>query len=219
MINSLNQFYKIGVTSDEDSQVGWKSGARVLGVAESFKKTYSNSLAVGLVMRGDFRIDGFGVCRPTIGGRDSTESLLEMFMKLKRQDIRAWILGGSLISWFNVVDIVELHEKTSIPVVCVTYHPSEGVEKYLKEYFPDDWRARLEILEKAGVRTPVRLDTGHAAFLTTAGAGIPWAKRLIDLFTLDGRIPEPVRVARLIAAALFRDGHGHDIEDDVESEN
>jgi len=202
---SLNLTINIGSTSDEDSTVGWKPGIRVLGVAESFKKNQPKSLVAGVVMRGDFRIDGFGICRPTIGGSDSTESLLGLFKHLKRQDIRAWMLGGSLISWFNVVDIVELHRITGVPVVCVTYNPSEGIEKYLKEYFPDSWQSRLETLNKAGVRTSVILDTGHTVFITTVGMGISRAKRLLDIFTLDGRIPEPVRVAQLIAASLYRD--------------
>lgn len=207
----MNFIHRIASTSDEDVVINWKSGVRVLGVAESFKKNEAKSLAVGLVMRGDFRIDGFGICRPTIGGRDSTESLLKMFKRLNRQDIRAWLLGGSLISWFNVVDILELYKVTGIPVVCVTYHPSDGVEKYLKEYFPEDWQSRLDTLEKAGIRTPVNLNTGHEAFLTTAGVGTHSAKRLLDSFTLDGRIPEPIRVARLIAAALHRDTQSNDI--------
>jgi endonuclease V-like protein UPF0215 family len=205
----LNIPYIIGSTSDEDYTVGWKTGARVLGIAESFKKTHSKSLAVGVVMRGDFRIDGFGICRPTVGGSDSTKSLVGLFKRLKRQDIRAWMLSGSLISWFNVIDIVELHRITGIPVVCITYHPSEGVEKYLKEYFPDDWQSRLEILEKAGARRSIVLDTGHTAFITTAGIGISRAKRLLDIFTLDGRIPEPVRVAQLIAESLYQDIQGN----------
>jgi endonuclease V-like protein UPF0215 family len=204
--------YRIGSDLDDDTTIAWKRGVRVIGVSESFKRTQSRSVVVGIVMRGDYRIDGFGVCQPKIGGTDSTESLVKMFQRLERQDIRAWILGGSVISWFNVVDIVELHRITEIPVVCVTYHPSEGIEKYLKEYFPEDWESRLRILERAGERTPIGLDTGHAAFLTTAGVGVSRAKRLLDLFTLDGRIPEPVRVARLTAAGLYRDIFTEDSE-------
>jgi endonuclease V-like protein UPF0215 family len=205
----MNLVTKIEPTLEKDSTLGWKSGIRVLGIAESFKKTQSKSLAVGIVMRGDFRIDGFGFCQPTIGGSDSTESLLGLFNRLKRPDIRAWMLGGSLISWFNVVDIVELHRATGVPVVCVTYHPSEGVEKYLKEYFPSDWQSRFETMKKAGDRIAVGLDTGHTVFLTTVGVGVKRAKRLLDIFTLDGRIPEPIRVARLIAASAYRDIHGN----------
>lgn len=205
MVHSLDLIHKIEPSSGDDSTVGWKSGVRVLGIAESFKKSQLTSLVAGVVMRGDFRIDGFGACQPTIGGTDSTVSLLQLFRRLKRQDIRAWMLGGSLISWFNVVDIVELYTATGVPVVCVTYHPSEGIEKYLKEYFPDDWQSRLATLTKGGARTPIQLETGHSAFLTTAGVGVSRAKRLLDRFTLDGRVPEPVRVARLAAAGLYRD--------------
>jgi endonuclease V-like protein UPF0215 family len=219
VICSLNSIHKIGPIVGEGSTAGWKSGVRVLGIAESFKKTQSKSFVVGIVMRGDFRIDGFGFCRPTVGGNDSTESLVRLFKRLKRQDIRAWMLGGSLISWFNAVDIVELHRITGVPVVCVTYHPSEGVEKYLKEYFPDNWQSRLETLEKAGIRTSINLRTGHSAFITTAGVGIPKAKQLLDIFTLDGRIPEPIRVSRLIAAALYRDSQSYDTDELVKVES
>jgi endonuclease V-like protein UPF0215 family len=207
VICSMNLSYRIGQESDDDTSTGWKTGVRVIGVSESFKKSNTRSIVVGIVMRGDYRIDGFGICRPVVGGTDSTEALVSLFKRIDRQDIRAWMLGGSIISWFNVIDIVELYKITEVPVVCVTYHPSEGIEKYLKEYFPNDWKSRLDILEKAGERTPIDLDTGHEVFLTTAGVGVNRARRLLDLFTLDGRIPEPVRVARLAAAGLYRDIH------------
>jgi endonuclease V-like protein UPF0215 family len=204
--------YKIEPDFDDDITVGWKTGIRVIGISESFKKSQSKSIVVGIIMRGDYRIDGFGVCHPIIGGTDSTESLVKLYQRLGRQDIRAWVLGGSVISWFNIVDIVELHRSTEIPVVCITYHPSEGIEKYLKEYFPQDWKSRLAILEKAGERTPINLDTGHEAFLTAAGMGVNRAKRLLDLFTIDGRIPEPVRVARLVASGIHRDIYNEEAE-------
>ena len=115
------------------------------------------------------------------------------------------MLGGSVISWFNIIDIVELHSATGIPVVSVTYNPSEGIEKYLKEYFPDDWDQRLKILERAGTRMEVTLKTGHEVYLSVSGLSKTRAKQLVDQFTLDGKIPEPIRVARIEAAGLHRD--------------
>ncbi|MHA2360073.1 MAG: endonuclease dU [Candidatus Thorarchaeota archaeon] len=197
--------HKLGSSSENDSTIGWKKGVRVLGVAESFEKSDSKSVLAGVIMRGDNRIDGFGVCFPTIGGKDSTTELLSLYAELKRDDIRAWLLGGNVISWFNIVDILTLHEKTDTPVICVSYHPSEGIEKYLVEYFPDDWTERLELLKSTGERVEVQLSTGHSIFLATAGIGVPRAQRLVDQFTLDGRVPEPIRVARTIAAGLHRD--------------
>ncbi len=183
----------------------WKTGVRVLAVAESFSREDNQSIVAGVVMRGDFRIDGFGICRPKVGGTDSTSVLVSLFQRLERPDIRAWMLGGSVISWFNIIDIVELHEATEVPVVCVTYNPSEGIEKYLKEYFPADWEPRLQKMERAGPRMEVTLKTGHVIYLSVSGLSKTRAKQLVDQFTLDGKVPEPIRVARIEAAGLHRD--------------
>ena len=201
----MSSTHRLDTSSPTDATIGWKKGVRVLGVAESFEKSESRSIMAGVVMRGDLRIDGFSVCTPTIGGSDSTNELVSMFNRLDRKDIRAWMLGGSVVSWFNIVDIAALHEGTDIPVICVSYHPSEGIEKYLKEYFPDDWKTRLDILERTGDRKRIQLGTDHSLYLSVSGIGVSRARNLVDKLTIDGRVPEPVRVARTIAAGLHRD--------------
>ncbi len=183
----------------------WKKGIRVLGVSESFQREDERSIAVGVVMRGDMRIDGFGFCEPKVGGTDATEQLIDMYSRLGREDIRVWMLGGCIISWFNVVDSVRLNESTGVPVVCLSYHPSEGIEKFFREYFPDDWQTRVEQMDRGGPREEVSLKTGHSVFLTTSGVTRDEARRLVDQFTLDGRVPEPIRIARIVAAARRRD--------------
>jgi len=203
-VNERHRVQTLEVTSQEITPQ-WKTGVRVLAIAESFSREDNKSIVAGIVMRGDFRIDGFGICRPKVGGTDSTSSLISLYQRLERPDIRAWMLSGSLISWFNIIDIVELHEATEVPVVCVTYNPSEGIEKYLKEYFPEDWEPRLQIMERAGPRMEVTLKTGHVVYLSVSGLSKTRAKQLVNQFTLDGKIPEPIRVARIEAAGLHRD--------------
>ena len=205
----MNDSHKIPTIDDAVSPPvttpPWKTGIRVLGIAESFNRDDTKSIVVGVVMRGDFRIDGFGICRPTVGGNDSTASLISLYKRLERPDIRSWMLGGSIISWFNIVDILALHEATEIPVVSVSYNPSEGIKKYLKEYFPKDWKERMNLMDTIGPREEVILRTGHSVFLTFTGISKTRAKQLVDQFTLDGKIPEPVRVARIQAAGIHRD--------------
>ncbi|MFQ5831716.1 MAG: DUF99 family protein [Candidatus Thorarchaeota archaeon] len=184
---------------------GWKRGVRVLGVSESFLRSDLKSNVAGVVMRGDMRIDGVGFCEPTVGGTDATDQLILMFNRLARGDIRAWMLGGCIISWFNTVNSVRLFEATGVPVVCVSYNPSEGIEKYLREYFPNSWQERVSQMDRGGPREQVLLKTGHEVFVATAGLTTKKAHRLVDQFTLDGRIPEPIRVARILASALKRD--------------
>lgn len=204
----MNERHEIPTIEDATPPITtpqWKTGVRVLGIAESFNREDTKSIVAGIIMRGDFRIDGFGICRPLVGGTDSTASLISLYQRLDRPDIRAWMLGGSVISWFNIVDIVSLSESTETPVVSVSYNPSEGIKKYLKEYFPKDWKERMELMDTIGPRVEVNLRTGHSVFLTFAGISKVRAKQLVDQFTLDGKIPEPVRVARIEAAGLHRD--------------
>lgn len=200
--------HELDPTGFLDTPATWKRGVRVLGVSESFHRSDSYSIVAGIVMRGDMRIDGVSFCQPTVGGMDATEKLVEMFERLGRDDIRAWMLGGCIISWFNVVNSVRLYERTGVPVVCVSYHPSEGIEKYLQEYFPQDWKVRYDSMDTSGIRKEFTLETGHPVFITQAGIGFEDAKRLVNKFTLDGRVPEPIRVARIAAAAIRRDLSG-----------
>ncbi|MFW9888107.1 MAG: DUF99 family protein [Candidatus Thorarchaeota archaeon] len=197
--------HEINSDIEQESPREWKKGVRVLGVSESFKREDQKSIAVGVVMRGDMRIDGIGFCEPEVGGTDATEKLIAMYSRLAREDIRAWLLGGCIISWFNVVDSVSLHKATEVPVVCLSYNPSEGIEKYFHEYFPDDWQSRITLMDRGGQRKEITLKTGHSVFLATSGITLDKARKLVDQFTLDGRIPEPIRVARIIAAARRRD--------------
>ncbi|MCK5238897.1 MAG: DUF99 family protein [Candidatus Thorarchaeota archaeon] len=184
------------------ARIQWKEGIRVLGVSESFQKGERKSYVAGVVMRGDLRIDGFSFCSPTVGGLDSTESLLEMYDRLHRQDIKAWLLGGSIISWFNPIDIHLLAKETEIPVVCVSYWPSEGLEKYVREYFPNDWEHRMSRIDALGNRQEITMDHGYSVFIVMADIDLRSATSLVEHFTHNGRVPEPIRVARQLAASF-----------------
>ena len=53
-----------------------KRGIRVLGIAESFRKTSTCSTLAGTVMRRDLIIDGFVFGNATIEGNDSTQNIV-----------------------------------------------------------------------------------------------------------------------------------------------
>ena len=64
-----------------------KGGIRVLGIAESFKKTSTCSTLAGIVMRRDLIIDGIVFGNAPMEGNDSTQNILSMYRSLKRNDI------------------------------------------------------------------------------------------------------------------------------------
>lgn len=181
-----------------------KRGIRVLGISESFTKGESKeSILAGVVVRGDMVIDGFAFSKTTVGGMDSTESILSLYRELDRDDINLLMLNGCIISWFNIVDLNELNEKTGRPVICVTYEESEGINRYLKEYF-DDWRNRIKICEKNGERERIELHTRHQIFARFIGIEEEAGIRVLDRFVLEGGIPEPLRISRLLARSILK---------------
>ncbi len=177
-----------------------KPALRVLGIAESFVRTSPSSILAGVVMRSDLRVDGLAYAHATVGGDDATEAVLNLYRQLDRKDVNALLLNGAVISWFNIIDLEEVFDKISRPLICLTYEDSPGLEKYLHEYFPEPVE-KIERYATLGKRERVRLKTGYQVFVRVYGASIDDARTLLNKFTLDGRVPDPVRVARLAARA------------------
>ena len=182
-----------------------KKGFRALGISESFIKGVSEeSILAGVVMRADMTIDGFTFSKAKVGGMDATEKILEMYRGLKRDDITLLLLNGCVISWYNVIDLHRVAEETGLPLICVTYNESTGLEKYFKELFPEDWKSRVEIYRKNKSRTAVKLSTGYTVYIRFIGMKMEEAKGILNKFTSHGSIPEPLRVARLLARSLVK---------------
>jgi len=187
-----------------------KKAFRTLGISESFVKGLSRrSVLAGVVARSDGIIDGFVFSRATVGGMDATDKIIEMYKALNRFDINVLMLNGCVISWYNVIDLERIYRELSLPLICVTYEESEGLEKYFLELFPSDCTKRIEIYRRNGPRTPIILRTGHKVYIRFFGMSLEEAKGILNKLTLHGAIPEPLRIARLLARAIiksFRNG-------------
>ena len=181
-----------------------KKGLRAFGIAESYSGR-TRSVLSGVVMRKDLRIDGFAFSTVTVGGMDATDRILAMVRDLERRDINVIMLSGCVIAWFNVVDPARISEETKIPVICVSYEESGGLEADIGHHFPGD-EMRISAYRKLGERIPVVLQTGQRIFLRAWGLDTADAARLCNDFTLDGKIPEPLRVARLCSRNMIPKG-------------
>ncbi|MEM3404308.1 MAG: DUF99 family protein [Nitrososphaeria archaeon] len=180
-----------------------KKAIRCFGIAESFRKgALPNSILAGVVMRSDFIIDGFSFGRATLGGNDATNAIVLMFKGLHRKDVNFLMVGGSIVSLFNIIDVDGLYSTISIPVISITYHPSEGLEDHLKHHFPFD-QGKVEAYKRLGDRECITLHTGKQVFIRCAGIGKDEAKEAVDRFTLQGGVPEPIKVAKLISRAML----------------
>jgi len=178
-----------------------KKGLRALGIAESYTGRSVSKLA-GVVMRKDLRIDGFIFSTVTVGGMDATASVLRMVDELERSDINVIMLSGCVIAWFNVIDPAKIAQETGKPVICVTYEESDGLLEDIRHHFPDDIQ-RISAYRNLGERIRVELHTKQTIFIRCWGIEVSDGARLCNAFTVEGKIPEPLRVARLCARKLI----------------
>jgi endonuclease V-like protein UPF0215 family len=179
-----------------------KRGLRALGIAESFSGRSSSTMA-GVVMRKDLRIDGVAIASLTVGGMDATDAVLSIIASLGRRDINVAMVSGSVVAWYNILDPEAIYGKTGLPLIVVTYEDSGGLEGDIIHHFPGD-EARLKAYRNLGERVPVLLRDGSKVFIRAAGLSPEDAARILRDFTRDGKVPEPVRVARLVARGAMR---------------
>ncbi len=183
-----------------------KKGLRGLAIAESFRQNSKKSILYGIVMIRDFLIDGFVFGSATLDGDDATSAILQMYEDLKRPDISYVLISGLIISLYNIIDIKKIHKSLKIPIIGLTYHDSTGIEDSIKHHFPDSYKSKIKNYKKLGIRKKITLHTSCEVFVRKEGCTLHDVKYLLNELTLQGSIPEPLRVAQLLAKSLLQKG-------------
>jgi len=178
-----------------------KSGARALGIAESYRN--ETSQFAGAVVRASRVADGFVFTTATVGGSDATETVCGMVDRLDREDIRYLLVAGIAPAWFNVLDLRRIHEHTDLPVISVTFDSSPGLSGAIREAFddPDIVQDRLATYRAQPERRPVTVND-ESVYVRCVGLDDSAAADVVRAFTPEGGRPEPLRVARLAARGL-----------------
>jgi len=181
-----------------------KSGIRGLAIAESFSHNSKKSVLSGIVMSTDLVIDGFVMGYSTVGGDDATDAILSMYEKLGRTDVSFLLISGIIISSYNMIDVKRISEKIGLPVIAITHEESDGIEDAIKHHFPDSYKSKLAEYSKLGSREKITLHTSHNLYIRNEGCTVLEAKQLLDKITTQGSIPEPLRIAQLLANTLLK---------------
>jgi hypothetical protein len=135
---------------------------------------------------------------------DATDSLSGLITGSKYHgQIRVVMLDGVTYAGFNPVDIVELSRKTGVGVIVLLrdYPDMEGMgNAALHLPFPEK---RMSMILRAGeIRAVVTKDPEKPVYMQCAGIGPDQAAKIIKLTATHGNIPEPLRVAHIIATGI-----------------
>ncbi len=184
-----------------------KKEIRILGLDDApFEKGSSGKvILIGTIFRGGSCIDGIIKTEINIDGTDATEKIAEAVKKTRHKDLRIIMLDGITFGGFNFVDIKKLNKETGLPVIAVIRKKTDM--KKFKEamkklpYFEKRWKA----VENAGEFFDLKLDKrGKSIYFQKTGLSEEEAKKAIEISVKRSLIPEPIRIAHLIASGLIK---------------
>ncbi|MFQ5758742.1 MAG: DUF99 family protein [Candidatus Bathyarchaeia archaeon] len=158
------------------------------------------ALLVSVLLQGISIID-FQMNNIKVDGLDATEKLITL---LRRWSFDSVILAGVSFAGFNLIDAKVVFEEFETPVIIVarTKPNNVAVKSALLHHF-EDWKARWGVIEKLGpVHEIVSMPNEPPIYTEIIGADLNWAGNLIRKLSTRCRIPEPIRVARLVAQGL-----------------
>ncbi len=180
-----------------------KPQIRVLGIDDSpFSFSDEKTNVIGVVMRIPNYIEGIMKTEVEVDGNDATDKLIEMITKSRyKEQLKALMLDGIALGGFNVIDIENLNKELQLPIITITrdYPNMIKIKKALEKNL-NDWERRFELISK---RSLIEIKTKHKPiFIEVIGIDEQEAKELIGKSTVRGVLPEPIRVAHIIAAGI-----------------
>lgn len=155
-------------------------------------------LVIGTVFAGA-RLDGVLSTRVRRDGVNATERLIQTLERSRfRDQLHAVLLQGIAFAGFNVMDVERLHRELNLPVLVVARRAPDfaAIRRALVERVPGG-RRKWRLIEKTGPMEPVA-----GVYVQRCGISLEAAGQLIRDSAANGRLPEPLRTAHLIAGGV-----------------
>jgi uncharacterized protein len=182
-----------------------KSQIKLIGIDDGpFHFHDETTILIGVVMRANGYLEGVLKREILIDGSEATSIIIDMILQTRhRHQIKAILIDGVAVGGFNIIDISKVYEETTLPVITITRDVPDldQIKIALKSHF-SDWNLRFNLIRKGPL---YNMKTKHnPLYYNCAGIDEHDAKEIITISTIRGVIPEPIRVAHLIASGICR---------------
>ena len=164
-----------------------------------FPRTHRGPVTIVGAVFADLRFDGALVTAVEKDGADATDQLIRLVQHSRfAEHVRIVLLQGIAFAGFNVVDVGRLHRRLGLPVLVVARRRPdlEAIRAALLSRVPGG-AEKWALIESAGPMEAV-----DRVYVQRAGLSLEQADAVVRRFAVHGCIPEPLRVAHLIAGAL-----------------
>ncbi len=174
--------------------------SNVVGIDDApFERTSRGDVPVVGVVFAAHRLDGLLTTKIRRDGVNSTAQLIAMLNGSRfRQHLHAVLLQGIALGGFNVVDLHGLHRALGLPVLVVARRQPnlERIRSALLAHVPGGLK-KWKLIESAG-----KMESTAGVWVQRAGISREDAAALIRQHRIHGSLPEPIRVAHLIAGGM-----------------
>jgi len=181
-----------------------KKEIRILGIDDASFNLYEDkkTILIGAIFRGGKWLDGVLKTEVAIDGNDATEKIAGMVKNTRHKDLRVIMLDGITFGGFNVANIKKIYEETGLGVIVVVRKlpDFEEIEMVIKRY--DYYEERKEGIRAAGIPRKVETRPGNFIYIQCSGIKFEDAEYIVKLSATRSLIPEPIRVAHLIASGV-----------------
>lgn len=192
--------------SDRQTRASGKTGgvsrrlSHVVGFDDApFDRSHRGDvLVVGAIFAGG-RFDGVISTRVRRDGANATQRLIDCLTGSKYFDqLQAILLQGIAFAGFNVVDLRELRRASGLPVLVVVRHPPDFqiIREALLQKVPGGAR-KWRLIEAAGPVEPVA-----GLYVQRCGITLENTAALLAGLQQNGQLPEPLRVAHMVAGGV-----------------
>jgi len=183
-----------------------KPEIRVLGVDDGVFTPHVKGFAplIGVVFRGGYWLDGVMSTRVEVDGFDSTAKISAMVLNSPHyKQLRVIMLDGVTFGGFNVVDIKKLNTETGLPVIAVTREKPnfKDIRKALKN-LPQNEKRWKAVLNAGKILEVCTRNKREKVYVEMAGILEEDAQKIVKLTSTRSSVPEPLRVAHLIASGI-----------------
>jgi endonuclease V-like protein UPF0215 family len=150
------------------------------------------------VVFASLRLDGVLIGKIRQDGVNATGQIIRMVGESKfNEHINLIMLDGIAFGGFNVGDALRLQRELARPGRVVTRRkPDMDAIKRALEPLPSGAR-KWRLIQQLGPMEPC-----GACWVQRVGLSREEAEEVIDFFSIYGKLPEPIRIAHLIAGAV-----------------
>ncbi|MEM3832797.1 MAG: DUF99 family protein [Thermoprotei archaeon] len=168
------------------------------------KKTFK-TLLVGVLLT-NMKLEWIGSELITVDGNEATDIIIKI---VKKSPIKPNVifLSGISFAGFNIADPFKINSDLNIPIIIIVEKkPSmPSIKDALMKHFPD-WENRWKIIERTQPLVEIKqTEKSKPIYCYFLGLDNRLTIEIIKNTSLGGKIPEPIRLANMIATTVTKE--------------